>query len=41
MRPMILSECPWHGMPYPTCATEGALANLVSLAPGNDSGMSS
>lgn len=41
MRPMTLSECPWHGMPYPTCANEGALANVVSLAPGNDSGMSS
>ena len=41
MRPMTLSECPWHRMPHPTCANEGALANVVSLAPGNDSGMSS
>ncbi|MBA4213633.1 MAG: hypothetical protein C0449_11180 [Polaromonas sp.] len=28
-------------MPYPTCAIDGALANLVFQAPGNDSGMSS
>lgn len=38
---MTLSECPWHRMLHPTCANEGALANVVSLAPGNDSGMSS
>ena len=41
MLPMNLSECPWYRMPSPTCANEGALANVVFLAPGNDSGMSS